>query len=370
MSDTRLGAALSFLERLFPPALTEEWDRSGLFIGDRNAPLSSVLVALDPSGNAVEEAIRQKADLLLTHHPLYLRPPANLDFSSAPASTIRSLIKNDISLYCAHTNLDRAEGGVNDFLARALGLSSVRPLSEGERTVKVVVTVPVGHEDSVADAMSRAGGGIIGNYTGCSFMASGTGQFTPGGDADPFIGEAGSPERADETRIEMTATKSLLTRVTDAARAAHPYEEPVIDVYELFARSATGSLGRIGELPDPVPLTAFAASVETCLGAGRIRFVGPDGAMVKSVAVVGGSGASLWRTAKAKGADVLVTGDLKYHEAKDALDDGFSIVDAGHWATEKSAVAALAAAMDSFSAQAGAGLRVSVFEEEDPFRSV
>ena len=129
------------IEAFSPVGLAEPWDRPGLQVGDPRAPVRTVFVALDPSPRAVSEAVRQRAQLLATHHPLFLHPLDRVDLSSPAGRVVSELLLSGVGLYSAHTNLDRAEGGVNDALARRLGLEEVRAFGQGEPQVKVVVGV-------------------------------------------------------------------------------------------------------------------------------------------------------------------------------------------------------------------------------------
>lgn len=370
MSGVRLGELTRILEHLAPLDLAEEWDRSGLCVGDPDQRVHRVLVALDPTPLAVEEAIRQRCDLLITHHPLLLTPLKSLDLTDPTARLAAQLLRNSIALYSAHTNLDRAADGVNDCLAGALGLLNPRPLSGGEPALKVVTTIPTADADQLLSAIALAGGGTIGRYTGCAYLSEGTGVFTPGPGTAPHIGTLGVEERVSETRVEVTVAKSALSQVVSAIRRAHPYEEPVIDVYRMEVASSSGSLGRIGELAGETTLSAFAASVGTLLSAPGVRFTGDPGATVRTVAVCGGSGASLWREAMRRGADALVTGDLKYHDALDATNAGFAVIDAGHGPTEAPCLARIGRALDGWSREHNKGLTVTIHAGRDPFRFI
>jgi putative NIF3 family GTP cyclohydrolase 1 type 2 len=198
------------LEELAPPGLAEPWDRCGLQVGDPRAPVHAVLVALDPSPQALSEALRRRAQLLVTHHPLLLEPPASLDLSTPLPRLLADFIRSDVGVYAAHTSLDRAPGGVNDALARCLGLGEVRCLGSGETLYKLVVTIPLGYEDPVRRALAAAGAGKIGKYEGCGFGCRGMGVFVPREGARPFLGEPGKEERADETRWEVVVRRSAL----------------------------------------------------------------------------------------------------------------------------------------------------------------
>ena len=357
------------IEAFAAPGLAEPWDRSGLQVGDPEQTVHSVLVALDPSPAAVAEAERRGAELLLTHHPLLLKPLDRVDLSSPRGAVVARLLRAGIGLYAAHTNLDRAEGGVNDALARSLGLDQVGPLGAGELLVKLVLTVPVGYEPQVRQALFRAGAGRIGNYRDCSFGVRGEGTFQPHQGATPFLGEVGRPERVDETRLEVVAARAQLAAVVAAARQAHPYETPAIDTFPLEDRADSGTPGRIGVLAREWPLGKWASAVGRCLQAPGVRWVGDPETRVRRVAVCGGSGAELWGAAQQRGADVLVTGDVKYHAALDMAAAGFAVVDVGHGPSESVALQVLASRVASW-AEGRGGPEVTVFREPDPFRWV
>lgn len=367
MSGVTLGGLIKSLERAVPLELAEEWDRSGLQIGDPAQKVSRVLVALDPTGAAVAEAAKSKAELLVTHHPLLMTPLKAIDLSTSTGSIAADLIRKSIALYSCHTNFDRVEGGVNDALATALGLLDLSPMTSGEEAFKVTVTVPAEFAEATIDAMANASGGTIGHYERCAFTSAGVGTFRPRRGASPFKGSVGRVETVAESRIEMTVPSSRLSGVIEAAREAHPYEEPVIDVYPMNLVTSSGALGRIGELRKTTTLSAFAKEVADKLSAGSLRYVGEVNRRVKTVAVCGGSGASLWRAAMVAGADVLVTGDVKHHDALDAAEAGFALVDAGHAATERAALPALA---EFVARAAGKSVRVGIFAEEEPLKGL
>ncbi len=358
------------LEELAPPGLAEPWDHPGLQVGDPRSRVEAVVVALDPSPGALAEALRRNAQLLVTHHPLLLDPLRRLDLSAPLPRLVADFLRADVGVYAAHTNLDKAEGGVNDALAERLGLQEVRSLGPGEPLCKLVVTVPVGYEEPVRRALAAAGAGRIGRYEGCSFGCRGEGVFVPRDGANPFLGTVGAEERVAETRLEAVARRSAAWRVAAAVRRAHPYEEPALDVYALEGRSAEGGLGRLGALPLPRRLGQWAGEVAGRLGATGARLVGEPQALVERVAVCGGSGASLWPEALAAGAQVLVTGDVKYHAALEARQAGLALLDVGHGPSERVAVDVIAARLTSWAECAGEELRVFPLWEPDLFAAV
>jgi dinuclear metal center YbgI/SA1388 family protein len=312
-------------------------------VGDPAATVTRIMVALDPGPAAVTEALATGCQLLLTHHPLIFKPLKRISANDPIGSLICRAIAGNLSIVSLHTNYDIAEGGVNDMLAARLGLAGCQPLavSASEELVKVVVFVPQGHEEQVMNALFRFGG-VVGNYRDCSFRVAGQGTFTPMAGAQPFIGAVGLREEVAELRLEVLARKSDLPALTKALAAAHPYEEPAFDLLPVLNRGAVRGLGRLAVLPAPVPLAEFAARVKVQLGAAGARLVGDPARPVRKVALCGGSGASLLREAARQGADLLVTGDIKYHEAREAEELGVALLDAGHFATERLMVAGLA----------------------------
>lgn len=343
MNPPKVSDIVGIINRFAPFATAEEWDNVGLQVGDPAAPAGRIMVALDPGPEAIRAAIDADCQLLLTHHPFIFSPLKRVVASDPTGALIAVAIRRGLSILALHTNLDIATGGVNDLLAERLELTGCEPLkvSGSEELVKLAVFVPLGHEEKLLDALSRYSG-FIGNYSDCSFRAPGIGTFRPLEGANPFIGEKGRREQVEEVRMELLLRSADLTPALAAMRKAHPYEEPAYDLYPLLNRGASRGLGRLGLLPEATTLDGFAATVKERLAAPSIRFVGDGGRTVRKVAVCGGSGASLLREARFRGADVLVTGDVKYHDAREAEATGLAIVDAGHFATERLMVTGVA----------------------------
>ncbi|MFU8856725.1 MAG: Nif3-like dinuclear metal center hexameric protein [Deferrisomatales bacterium] len=358
------------LEELAPLGLAEPWDRPGLQAGDPRAPVQSVLVALDATPAALTQALQRNAQLLVTHHPLLLEPLPRLDLSRPLPQLLARFLTSGVGVYASHTNLDRAEGGVNDALAARLGLADVRPLGEGESRYKLVVTVPAGYEGPVRRSLAAAGAGRIGAYDGCSFACQGEGFFVPRHGAAPFLGQVGREERVRETRLEAVVGRSRVDGVLAALRRAHPYDTPAVDLYPLEGSAPESGAGRWGVLPAPCRLGEWAAGAARGLGAGSARLVGDPEALVERVAVCGGSGAFLWEQALAAGAQVLVTGDVKYHVALEARAAGMALLDVGHGPSELPAIDVLVSHLRSWAARGGVALEVEGYWEEDPFAAV
>jgi dinuclear metal center YbgI/SA1388 family protein len=353
------------MDRLAPCNWAEEGDNVGLLVGDPGAEVSAVLVSLDVDEKVVDRAIAHKANLIITHHPPIFRPLKSLRYDLPSGSLLRKLIKNNIMVYVAHTNLDCASLGVSAQLAKSLGLLDTEPLKAVgvDRMFKLVTFVPTEHTKTILNAMADAGAGWIGNYSHCSFRLLGTGTFLPREEANPFIGLAGRLEEVEEHRLETILPENLLEKVVAAMKKAHPYEEVAYDIYPLHQPATSWGFGKIGRLPAPVPLMAFVEKVKQTLGVKVIKLSGEREGLVTKVAVCGGAGASLIHAAFNKGADVLVTGDLKYHEAREAIALKLPVLDAGHLATEQVIIPALTQLLRSELEKSGETVKIDAVED-------
>lgn len=335
-NSTRIQELIGLLHSLYPPVLAEDWDNVGLLSGDPSAPLERVLISLDVNETTLQEAELVGAQAIISHHPAIFRPLRSITASDSTGRLLMRSIRAGITLISVHTNLDRGTDGLNDWLAAALGLNMAIPLQGVDLPLcKLVVYVPVGHETIVSEALFAAGAGSIGSYDRCSFRCEGNGTFRPGKKSAPFIGTPGEDEVVRESRIEMIVPSERSRRVIDKLLKVHPYEEPAYDLLPLQNRRPDLGLGRIGRLAQPLSLADYAHQVGTALNTSALRLVGDPQRLIAKVAVCGGSGASLIPEAQRQGADLLVTGDLKYHDAQHALDLGIALIDAGHFATEQ-----------------------------------
>lgn len=322
---------IQLFEQFSPKGLAVEGDKIGLQIGRLNKNVDRVMVALDVLENVVDEAIAKNVQLIIAHHPPIFRPLQKLATETAQGRLIEKLIKHDIAVYAAHTNLDITVGGVNDLLAEALGIQNTEVLVPTYETPlkKIVVYVPNDHAEQVRLALGKAGAGYIGNYSHCSFSAEGIGRFLPEEGTNPYIGKKGELEAVAEVRIETVVPESLLKKALTAMIKAHPYEEVAYDVYPVENKGEILGLGRIGTVEETT-LREFAEQVKTALEVDRVRVVGDLEAKVQKVAVLGGDGNKYFTQAKFKGADVYITGDIYYHTAHDAMMLGLNMIDPGH----------------------------------------
>jgi len=336
-----LADVVSAMEALYPPGWASPGDDAiGLVVGDPQAEVRRILYAVDPVQAVVEEARQQRADLVVAHHPLLFRAVHTVAATNPKGRVVHDLVSAGIGLYVAHTNADSPVGGVSDSMARALGLTDLEPLGPypADPLDKLITFVPSNHAEAVLDALAAAGAGHVGDYDRCAFVTAGQGTFRPGDGARPAIGTVGEIEVVEESRLEMVLPRSRRVRVVEALRRAHPYEEPAFDVLELADVSSARGTGRVGTLPEPVPLRVFADAVVAALPPTAVgaRVSGDLDRLVRRVGLVGGAGDFMLDAARRSGVDAYVTSDLRHHPASELREypDAPALVDVPHWAAE------------------------------------
>jgi len=343
---TRVANVVDALNQIAPFRSAYAGDPVGLQIGDPSACVERAVVSLDRSVGAISRCVACEAQLLVCHHPLIFRPLPSVTSLTQDGKAVLDLARHGIAFIAAHTNWDCAKGGVNDELARLLGLTDVQAFGDSgpSNETKLVVFAPVSDADRLIDALSSAGAGQIGNYRRCAFIGSGTGTYVPGDGASPYIGEIGRKESVEEVRIEMVVPNEKVSAAIQALIANHPYEEPAFDLIPL-ADKKPWPIARVGLLAQPLSLRRFIEEADRSLETRSLAWGDPDKAVCR-IAVCGGSGADLWRAAQNIGADVLVTGECPQHVALEASDSGFAIISSGHYATENPGARALKEALE------------------------
>ncbi|MDR1159078.1 MAG: Nif3-like dinuclear metal center hexameric protein [Syntrophomonadaceae bacterium] len=334
--EITLKDIVDIMEKHFPLRLAESWDNPGLQIGSLEAPVKRAAVALDADEYSIDQALKLKADVLITHHPLFFNGVKKIDYEQPEGRIIQKLIRGGTAVYSAHTNLDSAPNGLNQYLAELIELEDIKLLGcqQEETLYKLVVFVPANHLAAVRAAVHEAGAGHIGNYSDCSFYARGTGTFKPMEGAAPYAGSVGELEYADEFRLETIVRKNQIPQVVSAMLASHPYEEVAYDLLPLAIGGTQYSYGRLGELQKPVTLEQLAYMVKKKLGISGLKIAGEKGKLIKKVGLACGAGSILLDAALQQGVDVFISGDIKYHEAQAGLRKGIALIDAGHQGTE------------------------------------
>jgi dinuclear metal center YbgI/SA1388 family protein len=334
----------AYLERFAPCGTAAEWDNVGLLLGDPGAGASRVMTCLTLTPDVAAEAVRERAELVVTHHPVLFRGVKKLTATTPDGRAVLPLLRAGTAVYSPHTAFDNCPDGINDGLCARLGLEKVAPLRprDARRQCKLVVFVPDDDLQKVSDAVFAAGAGVIGQYNECSFRLAGTGTFYGTDATNPTVGQKGRREEVSEWRLEVIVPENLVAPVVSAVRAAHSYEEPAFDVYPLKPGTEGGE-GRVGELPRPLTLGELAKRAKERLTANAVQVVGDPGREVLTVALACGAAGEYLSDAIKRKADVFLTGEVRFHDALAARGADVGLILPGHYATERPAVEDLAA---------------------------
>ncbi|MCK9267089.1 MAG: Nif3-like dinuclear metal center hexameric protein [Alkaliphilus sp.] len=361
------------IENLAPLNYACKWDNVGLQLGRREDVVNRVLTTLEITDAVLDEAVEKNVDMIVTHHPMIFSPLKSITKDDMKGKIIYRAIQNNIAVYAAHTNMDVAPDGLNDYIANRLNIRDIKILDITERTLyyKLVVFIPSGYEEKVAEAINAAGAGHIGGYSHCTFRTEGMGTFKPLKGTKPFIGKQGELERVEEIRLETIIPKEKLKEAIKALTESHPYEEVAYDIYPLANEGIVRGIGRFGELHKPKILKELAIEVKKRMDIEYVRVAGDLGTIIKKVAVINGSGADLIQIALYKGCQCVITGDVKYHDAQDAISQAINVIDIGHYDSEKIFTHFIAQYLREETGKKG--LNIDIIESSiniDPFQTV
>jgi dinuclear metal center YbgI/SA1388 family protein len=356
------------IEQIAPARLAQDWDNTGLLVGDANQRVRNILLTIDITEAVIAEAERRKADMIISYHPVIWDGLKQVTVGGT-GDIVYKLVRSGISVYSIHTSLDVIAGGVNDGLAEMVGIIDTKPIGDyvedtSRDNYKLVLFVPVAAADKVANAVFSAGGGWIGNYSHCGFKAAGRGSFLPREDAHPAIGKRGRLETVEEMRFECIVPAMKLDAVLAAMKKAHPYEEPAFDVLKLFNPQDKLGLGRIGRLAKATPMKQIIARIKRQTGANAIGIVGRENRIVKTAAVCAGSCGRIINSVIAKKADLYVTGELKHHQALAAQEANLTCLCLCHSVSERFILKKLAKQLQ----KQLKGVKITVSKKDaDPF---
>jgi dinuclear metal center YbgI/SA1388 family protein len=332
---TLIKEIIAAIDAFAPPALQEDYDNCGLLTGDPQSEATGALLTLDCTEDVVEEAIKLKCNLIIAHHPVIFSGLKKLSGNDYVRRTVVKAIRNDIAIYACHTSIDNVKAGVNHKICEKLGLKDLRILLPKTGMLKKLATfVPLSHHEQVLQALFSAGAGNISNYDSCSFNLEGTGTFRGNAESKPFIGKPGELSREKEIRIETIYNAHDESAVVHALRASHPYEEIAYDLYSLSNAHPQIGSGMTGELEDEMDEEAFLKLVKKTFKSGVLKHTNRTGKKIKKVAVCGGSGRFLLKSAIGTGVHAFITSDFKYHEFFDA-DGRLLLIDTGHYESEQ-----------------------------------
>ena len=331
----QIASFIKHLEAFAPPAYQESYDNSGLILGNASWECSGVLCSLDATEAVVMEAVAKGCNLIVAHHPIIFGGLKKITGSDYVENTVIAAIKNDIAIYAIHTNLDNVIAGVNNAMADALQLTDRRVLVSKKNTLaKLITFIPLNYFEKVEQALFNAGAGNIGNYSEVSFSADGVGAYKANENANPFMGEKGERHKEAERKLEVIISLHSQSKVVKALMEAHPYEEVAYDIIPLANEDNQVGSGLIGNLAKPVSEKELLLMIKDVFGLSTIKHTPLLNKPVQKVALCGGAGSFLIKSAVGAGADFYITGDVKYHEFFDA-NNRLVIADIGHWESEQ-----------------------------------
>jgi dinuclear metal center YbgI/SA1388 family protein len=310
---------------------------TGLLIGDINSDVKKVMLCLDVTTTVVEEAIGECVDLIISHHPIIFGEIKNIRTDNYKGRIITNLLKNNISVICAHTNLDIAPNGLNSFLLKRMGLKNVGVLMADfeEKFYKIVVFVPIDDVERVRNAMCQYGAGSIGKYSDCTFAAPGIGTYRPSDLAKPYIGEVGRLENVNEVRLESIVPYRKLYIVIEEMIKVHPYEEVAYDVYELALKGFEYGFGKYGYLDKPCDINDLIKLIKEVFKINSVRVIGSVKKEINTIAIFNGSlDEKILDAVERRNIDLLISGDIKYHTAVDIVERDLLVMDIGHFGSE------------------------------------
>jgi dinuclear metal center YbgI/SA1388 family protein len=365
-----IGDTIRVMEKFAPFYLSEEWDNVGLQVGQRDWPVRTIWVALDPTLDVVTAACHQKVDLLITHHPLIFKPLKCVDFNTGVGSVIKMAISHRLAVYTAHTNLDSAAGGANEVLAKRIGLRNLTVLGDSKepKTCKLVFYAPAEYEQQLlrtlfeAKALKirrypcRSTGKDIGNESGLELLAN------------PILQKSCRIDFADEIRIESVVLRKDLKHIVEYVRKDHLRVSLTVEVYPLLSSEYKEGLGRVGELDEATRLEALALTIKKELGLKWVKVAGKPDLPINKAAVCTGSGSGLLNQFILSEAQVYISGDLRYHDARSVEAASLGLIDIGHFASEHLIVETLVKRLQRVFSKQGIDVMVEACEfENDPF---
>ncbi|MFH0865161.1 MAG: Nif3-like dinuclear metal center hexameric protein [Bacteroidota bacterium] len=331
----QINEITSHLESIAPLSLQESYDNAGLIIGNPAGTISKALITLDVTEKVIDEAIFNKCQLIIAHHPLIFGNISIIRSDNFTGKCIIKAIKNNISIYAIHTNFDNIDSGVNAALCRKIGLLNCKILKPKKNILKKLVTFcPDKYADKVRKALFEAGAGNIGNYDSCSYNTEGFGTFRALDNANPFVGQAYKLHQEKEVRIETIFPGYNEKKLLKALFETHPYEEVAYDIYPLENAFSKVGEGMIGELEKVIGLNDFLKKLKFKLKIPVVKHNAISNKKIKKVAVCGGAGSFLISDAIANEADIFLTSEIKYHQFFEG-GNSLIIADIGHYESEQ-----------------------------------
>lgn len=326
---------MTIMEDWAPHTYAEDFDNTGLLVGNANTKVTGILVALDTLESVVDEAIDQKCNLIISFHPIIFKGLKKITGSNYVERVVLKAIQNNIAIYAIHTALDNSWRGVNFALSEQLKLKNLQILIPQAGTIKKLTTfVPRAQAEELREHLFAAGAGTIGNYSHCSFNTEGLGTFRGDENSKPVVGTIGETHQEAEIKIGVTFPKHLQNHILKELDFHHPYEEVAFEITTLENENQHIGMGMVGSWEQPISEASFLKLLKETFHCGIVRHSALSGRPIQKVAVLGGSGSFAIAAAKASEADAFVTADLKYHDFFSA-EKSILLADIGHYESEQ-----------------------------------
>ncbi len=339
---------LAFLETKAPQESAEPWDAVGLICGDPQQLITGIVISIDLTEHAIQQAIQHNWNCILTHHPcLFSKNPLTQLLAHTP---LFKAIQKGIAVIACHTNFDQCALEVLTTIASQLNIQPQGRFLETRPThpkplLKLVTFVPPSHLERLRMALSEAGAGEIGQYRNCSFSVLGEGTFQGDDTTHPFQGNPTVLEKIPEIRFETIFPQGLQKRVLSALFKTHPYEEVAYDLYPLNQPSLQAyttkgihfglGYGFWGDFLLPQPFETVAQKIKQIFNLNSFRITSPSQNPIQRLGFVAGKGAAFLEAALATHCDLLITGEVGYHLALQSSQQGMSVIELGHPQSEK-----------------------------------
>lgn len=314
--NTQVRHITNFIHQWAPPGVKMGYDNVGLLLGDSSSPVSRILVCLDVTEDIVDEALNKKCELIVSHHPLIFNKISSINPTNEQGRIIYKMIRNNIALLSAHTNLDAALDGVSFVLANNLGLDNLHFLDRNYSiSKKISLTTDYDDTEAVLKLL---------NY----YSAEEAHFYEVDG------------RKGGQKHFEAIIDQHNVLQLKNALEIEGLMKKGSFQEIEMATPTNNFGMGVLGEYPDRgIAMEEFLHLVCRALDVPSVRYSGSS-SRIKKVAVCGGAGVFLKKQAMEAGADAFVTADIKYHDYFTEKSN-FLLVDAGHYESEFPVVEAI-----------------------------
>ena len=335
ISNMKIKEFINEFEQIIPVRQAEDFDNVGLLCGNPDREITGILIAHDALENVIDEAIEKKMNFVFCFHPIIFSGLKSITGKNYVEKAVLKALENKIALYAIHTAFDNDYFGVNYKICEVLGLKNQQVLMPKKNQLKKLeVYVPTDSAEILRNALFVAGAGNIGFYDECSFTIQGEGTFRPLEGSNPVTGTHNERENANEVLINVIFEDYKTNQILFAMKENHPYEEVAYQLITLENDNQYTGLGRYGNLEQEMDELDFLTFIKQKFNIDIIRHSSLNNKKIRTIGVLGGSGASGIKAAMSAKCDAYITGDVKYHDFFFA-EGKMLICDIGHFESEQ-----------------------------------